>query len=79
MSLNPEQLKKEGYKVECPRGTCRSKGPKKIISYNDGSDNVDNFPHYHVECPECGINFNEWGCEIEKIKTAFGEVWEKYR
>jgi hypothetical protein len=69
---------KEGYKVECPRDTCRSKNIKRIVSYNDGSDNVDNLSHYHLECPECGIHFLQWGCEPEKVKKAFGNNWRQY-
>lgn len=69
---------KEGLKVECPRDTCRSQGLKKIVYYNDGSGNIDNLPHYHLECVECGIHFSQWGCAVEKIKKAFGENWKQY-
>lgn len=74
---NPEQLKTD-VKVECSR--CGDKELKKVHSFNDGSDNIDNFPHYHLECLNCGCNFGMWGLEvsIEKLKKAYGEVWEQY-
>jgi hypothetical protein len=77
MNPNPEQLK-EGVKVEC--GRCHDKQLKKVHRFSDGSDNIDGFSHYHLECLNCGLQFAMWGPEVtkEQIKKAFGEGWEQY-
>ena len=51
---------------------------KKIISYNDGSDNIDNIAHYHLECQQCGNHFNLWNVATNKIKKVFGSDWKVY-
>jgi len=73
----PQPLK-EGYKTVC--GRCGDKELKKVHYFNDGSDNIDGFSHYHLECISCGLHFGMWGPEVtkEQIKKAFGEGWANY-
>lgn len=69
---------KEGVKVKC--GRCDDTQLKKIHHFNDGSDHIDGFSHYHLECMNCGLHFGMWGPEVdvEQIKKAFGEGWKNY-
>jgi hypothetical protein len=61
-------------KAECLK--CKSVEMKKIIHYNDGSDNIDGLGHYHLECQQCGNHFNLWNTTKEKLKEVFGNNWK---
>ena len=63
-------------KVECPN--CKSVEMKKVIYFNDGSDNIEGLGHYHLECQQCGWHFNQWDADISKIKKVFGDNWKLY-
>ena len=63
-------------KTECPR--CRSKEMKNIIADNDGSDNIYNLSHTHLECKECGNQFNLWKCSELDLKKTFCEYYKLY-
>jgi len=65
-------------KAECPNPKCQSKEIKKVIRYNDGSDNMDNLGHFHLECQQCSWHFNLWESPLEAIKKAFGNNWKLY-
>jgi hypothetical protein len=66
-------------KSECSNVKCKSKEIKKVISYNDGSDNINGIGHYHLECQQCGNNFNLWDDTVDKIKKVFGGNWKNYK
>jgi hypothetical protein len=51
---------------------------KKVVSYNDGDDNLAGLSHYHLECQQCGAHFNLWSEPLEKIKKVFGDNWKLY-
>ena len=64
-------------KSECPN--CRSKEEKNVIDRKDGSDNIDNLPHSHLECKECGRQFNLWECSDKDLEKSFGkETYKLY-
>jgi uncharacterized Zn finger protein len=63
-------------KAECPN--CKSIEMKKVIHYNNGSDNIDKIGHYHLECQQCGNHFNLWEAPSEVIEKAFGASWKLY-
>lgn len=63
-------------KSECPN--CKSVESKNIIRRDGGSNNIDNLPHSHLECKECGNQFNLWECSEKDIKKAFGEDYKLY-
>lgn len=65
-------------KAECSNNSCRSVEMKKVVSYNDGDDNLAGLSHYHLECQQCGAHFNLWSEPLEKIKKVFGDNWKLY-
>ena len=65
-------------KAECANPNCKSKDMKKVISYNNGSDNIDGLGHFHLQCEQCGWNFNLWEAPLEAVKKAFGNNWKLY-
>jgi hypothetical protein len=65
--------------MNCPNKECKRRLIAPIIrNHNDGSDNVGNLEHSHLECPGCGWQFNHWHCSVEKIKEAFGKDFHLY-
>jgi len=63
-------------KAECPN--CKSVESKTTLHQNDGSDNIANLPHSHLECKECGRQFNLWECSDKDLKKIFGESYALY-
>lgn len=63
-------------KAECLN--CNSTEIKKVLNSNDGSDNIDGLAHHHLECQQCGNQFNLWDCTIDMIKKIFGDSWKTY-
>lgn len=65
--------------MNCPNKRCQQKLLAPIVkSFNDGTDNVDNLPHSHLECPFCGQQFNHWHCGVERLKEVFGSQFTMY-
>lgn len=62
--------------LSCPK--CNKKAEHKIISINDGSDNVDNLGHSHMECVLCGQNWNWWH-DNDKLKKILGNIYDTYK
>jgi hypothetical protein len=62
--------------TNCPR--CLKTNLNKLIYSFDGSDNIDNLPHYHIECLDCGKNFNFWDCSTDRLAEVFGMNWRLY-
>jgi len=64
---------------KCPNTkTCGKVADQKILKYWDGSSNIDNVGHWHLECIICGHQFNVWDGTIEKIKQMFGDNYTHY-
>ena len=53
----------------CPR--CKSQNIS-VLHISNGSNNVDNLPHRHLECNNCKQQFNQWECPLKAIKVVFG-------
>lgn len=62
--------------LSCPK--CHNKNEHKVVNVNDGSDNIDNLGHSHMECVSCGQNWNHWH-DPEKVKKIYGDIYENYK
>lgn len=49
----------------CPN--CKSLSFK-ILYTNGGDDNLDNLPHSHLICENCGHNYNMWQVDKKVLK-----------
>ena len=60
--------------ITCPR--CHTGDCKEI--FRSKEDTIDNLDHAHIECNQCGYNFNHWHETEARLKEVYGDQWETY-